>query len=134
MCGNDWRAKESRQEEDDSLHVTYTFVTNHVLRWASEVRGAQGCYKLVGCGSDRHRESLTRAFKLNMGWGEATPEWTNAESVWFGLTASFQQVRYPGWTIKRAIHVPGMRHIPGAQPLIPKPLSIPHGSVIATVA
>jgi len=32
------------------------------------------------------------------------------------------------------IHVPGMRHIPGAQPLIPKPLSVPDGSVIATVA
>lgn len=32
------------------------------------------------------------------------------------------------------IHIPGMHHIPDAKPLIPKPLSIPHGSVIATVA
>ena len=32
------------------------------------------------------------------------------------------------------IHIPGMHRIPNAHPLIPKPLSIPHGSVIATVA
>jgi hypothetical protein len=63
----------------------------------------------VGCGSDRHRDSLTRAFKCNMGWGKnQAPEWHNAENVWFGLTATLYQKKLPIWLIKEPIHIPGL--------------------------
>jgi len=63
----------------------------------------------VGCGSDRHRVSLTRSFKCNMGWGPGhEPEWHNAEDVWFGLTANMWQKKLPVWLIKHVIPIPGL--------------------------
>lgn len=37
-----------------------------------------------------------RWFKCNMGWGSKhEPEWHDAESVWFGMTASLWQKKLP---------------------------------------
>jgi hypothetical protein len=36
-----------------------------------------------------------RLFRCNMGWGEAEPEWHDAEAVWFGLTANLWQNNTP---------------------------------------
>lgn len=48
------------------------------------------------CSGDRKRVGRTRWFKCNMGWGaEKAPEWHDAESVWFGLTADLTQVKVP---------------------------------------
>ena len=49
-----------------------------------------------GCGDDRELVERRRWFKCNMGWGPGhPPEWHDAESVWFGLTAKLWQKKLP---------------------------------------
>jgi len=49
-----------------------------------------------GCGADRELIDRHRWFKCNMGWGpDHAPEWHDAESVWFGMTANLWQKRLP---------------------------------------
>lgn len=63
--------------------------------------------KYEGCGDDREVVDHWRSFKCNMGWGPThPPEWHNAESVWFGLSADLYQKHLPSITIKR-IPLPG---------------------------
>lgn len=49
-----------------------------------------------GCGTDRELVDRRRWFKCNMGWGpNHEPEWHDAESIWFGLTARLWQKHLP---------------------------------------
>ena len=49
-----------------------------------------------GCGSSRELVDRRRWFKCNMGWGSGHgPEYHDAESVWFGMTARLTQKQLP---------------------------------------
>lgn len=49
-----------------------------------------------GCGSNRELVDRRRWFFCNMGWGSNhDPEWHDAESVWFGMTANLWQRKLP---------------------------------------
>ena len=89
-----WEVEGWKQVEDLPL------VTDHGAGFVAAIspdgRWLAYAYKRIDtyglCGGPRRLLGRTRWFKCNMGWGpDAPPEWHDAESIWFGLTAKFVQ-------------------------------------------